>query len=74
MREAFAARRKRSRADFATTQSHIEGLSSTLSLPWQNHLGDSRAERENDSRFWEPLSFHRWNHPGDSSVANAPSE
>ena len=25
-----------------------QGRGSALSLPWQNHLGDSRAEREND--------------------------
>ena len=48
--EAFAARRKRSRADFATTQSPRQGLGSTLSFPRWNQPGDSRAERENDSR------------------------
>ena len=39
-------------------ESHGQGLGSTLSLPGWNQPGDSRAERENDSRFW-----------GDSSVA-----
>ena len=44
-------------------ESHGQGLGGVVSLPVRNHPGDSRAERENDSRIW-----------GDSSVAYAPSE
>ena len=33
--------------------SPMEGQRSTLSLPWCNQRGDSRAERENDSNVLE---------------------
>ena len=34
-------------------ESPTQGLGSTLSLPWWNQRGDSRAERENDSNVLE---------------------
>ena len=52
--------------------SPTEGQSSTLSLPRCNQRGDSRAERENDSRVSEPSSLPRQSHSGDSSVALLP--
>ena len=122
--EAFAVRRKQSRADFATTQSpcggawqcvvsgrgrvalssvilakresHMEGgkvprqwtrratsttviltkrgspgqgRQSAISFPRRSRLGDSRAERENDSVFSELVSLPRQNQRGDSSPA-----
>ena len=51
-----------------------QGQGSTLSLPWWNQQGDSRAKRENDSRISEPSPLPSRNHRWDSSVADAPSE
>ena len=54
-REAFAARRKRSRADFATTQSPGQGLNSTPSLPVRTNSGiparSARMAADNKPRF-----------------------
>ena len=71
---AFAVRRKRSRADFATTQSPTQGRGSTLSLPWLNHPGDSSVAMLplNDSIFSTPVSLPSHNQQGDSSVAALP--
>ena len=62
-RAAFFAVRGRGRVAISVLQrpqaveSPTQGLGSTISLPRQNHLGDSRAERENDSIFSEPSSL-----------------
>ena len=47
-----------------------EGQSSALSLYSRNQPWDSRAERENDSRFSASSPFPRQNQPWDSSVAS----
>ena len=53
-------------------ESHGQGQGGTSSLPLCNQQGDSRAERENDSRVSEPSSLPRQSHSGDSSVALLP--
>ena len=51
-----------------------QGQRSTSSLPFRNHLGDSRAERENDSNIFRAVVVTCTNQLGDSSPAYAGSE